>query len=191
MRTEAAPNGTAPDSLTVSRRAPRHAMRVVKWLGPAAMLWVVLAILARVPSTWAATATNALFIAALPLTYLAAVGAVVHTRARPRVAAMRAAALTLGLLLALAVLAVAAAARLGHWDLIARVLRGEEQHYVPDPDLGFRHTPSIREVARQRSDVEEAWGLPASRPDQTTATFDRRGYRNPTDLPRADLVVIG
>src|SRR5262245_6962538 len=175
MRTEAAPDGTDPDSVTASRRVPR-AMRVVMWLGPAAMLWVVLAILARVPSTWAATATNALFIAALPLTYLAAVGAVVHTRARPRVAAMRAAAPTLGLLLALAVLEAAAAARLVHWDLIARVLRGEEQHYVPDPDLGFRHTPSIREVARQRSDVEEAWGLRASRPDQTTATFDRRGY---------------
>jgi len=156
-----------------------------------ALLWALLAILARVPATWAATVTDLLFIAALPLTFLAVVGAVVGASARPRTAALRAAALTLGLLLGLALLELAAAARMVDWDVIARVVRGEEQHYVPDPDIGFRHAPSTHQVSRLRSDVETAWGLPASRSDRITVTFDRRGYRNPTELERADLVFIG
>jgi hypothetical protein len=101
------------------------------------------------------------------------------------------AALTLGLLVALALLELAAAARLVHWELVLGVLRGEQQHYVPDPDLGFRHTPNAQGSGRPRSDVEVAWGLLASRSDRVTVTYDRRGYRNATEITRADIVIIG
>ena len=63
----------------------------------AALLWIVLAVVARIPTTAAVTATNALFAVVLPLTYLAAVGAAVHTSSAPRRAFLAAAAVTLGL----------------------------------------------------------------------------------------------
>jgi hypothetical protein len=169
----------------------RRSFRAALWLGPAGLLWGVLALLARIPSVGAATVTNLLFVLALPLTYIAVVAAAVHTSARPRLAFMRATALTLGLLVALALLELAAAARLVHWELVLKSLRGEQQHYVPDPDLGFRHTPNVRVSGRPRSDVEVAWGLPASRSDWVTVTYDRRGYRNATELTRTDIVLIG
>jgi hypothetical protein len=139
----------------------------------------------------AAAITNALFVLALPLTYIAAVGAVVHASPRPRQTLLHAATLTVSVVAALALLEGAAAARLVHWELVFRGLTGEQQHYVPDPDLGFRHTPNARASTRPRGDLETAWGLPASRPDRVTVTYDRRGYRNAAELTRAPIVLIG
>ncbi len=169
----------------------RRSARAALWLAPAALFWGLVASVARIPSVGAATLTDVLFVLALPLTYVAAVGAVVHASVEPRQTMRRAAAATLGLLLALGVLELAAAARLVHWELVLRSLRGEQQHYLPDADLGFRHAPSIRGSARPRSDVEVKCRLPASRADLVTVTYDRRGYRNATELSRADIVLIG
>jgi hypothetical protein len=127
----------------------------------------------------------------LPLSYVAVVGWVVRSSARPRQAALRAASVTLGLIFALGLLELAAAARLVHWELAFMALRGEEQDYVPDPDLGFRHAPSRRWSGRPRGDLEAACGLPASSPDRIAITYDERGYRNPTLLARAEVAVIG
>lgn len=161
------------------------------WLSPAAVLWSVLAILARIPAPDAATSTNVLFAVALPLTYVAGVGAAAQLSARPRLALMRAAAVTVGFLVALAGLELVAAWRLVHWELVFQWLRGEQQHYVPDADLGFRHTPNARWAGRPRSDVEQACGWPASRSDPITVTYDSRGYRTSVELDRADIVLIG
>jgi hypothetical protein len=161
------------------------------WLGAALLLWALLAVLARIPTREAATVTSVLFVLALPFTYLAVLGAVVHASARPRRALMRAAAVTLGLVVAVALLELAAAARLVHWELFLAGLRGEGDDYVPDPELGFRHAPDVRRSGRMRSDIETAWGLPASRADAITVTYDRLGYRNPTAPARADFVLIG
>jgi hypothetical protein len=170
----------------VSRRAPAAA-----WLIPAALYWVVLALVARMPGVLAARVTDALFVAALPLTYAAILAAAVVSSARPRAAALRATAVTIGLVLALALLELAAAARLVHWELVFMSLRGEQQHYVPDPDLGFRHAPGTRWSGRPRSDVEAAWGLPASTSTPITITYDARGYRNAAPLARADVILLG
>jgi len=62
---------------------------------------------------------------------------------------------------------------------------------VPDADLGFRHAPHIRGSVRPRSDLEVRWRLPASRSDVITLTYDGRGYRNTTELTRADVVLLG
>jgi hypothetical protein len=161
------------------------------WLGQAALLWGVLAVIARIPTRQAATVTDGLFVLALPFTYVAVLVAVAQASGRPRVAFLRAAALTLGLLVAFALLEVAAAARLVHWEVFFASVRGEPDHYVADPDLGFRHAPNVRRSGRSRSDIETAWGLPASRSDSITVTYDRLGYRNPTARTRADIVLIG
>jgi acetyltransferase AlgX (SGNH hydrolase-like protein) len=165
--------------------------RAALWLAPATVWWGLLAVIARVPSRRAAAVTDVLFAVALPLTWVAVAGALVQASTHPRRAVKRAGAVTLGVLLALAAAELTAAARLVHWELLLRSLRGERQQYVPDADLGFRHTPSVRGSARPRSDVEVKWRLPASRVDRITMTYDRRGYRNPTELTRADIVLIG
>ncbi len=164
---------------------------VVWWLVPAGFYWVVLAVVARIPATGAARLTNVLFVPALALSYCAIVGAIVQSSVRPRRARLRAAAVTLGLILALAVLELAAALRLVHWESVFVSLRGEQQPYVPDADLGFRHTPNSRWSGRQRSDIETAWGLPASTAERISITHDARGYRNPTNLTRADIILLG
>jgi hypothetical protein len=99
--------------------------------------------------------------------------------------------MTLGVILALGLLELAAAAGLVHWELFFMSLRGEEQHYLFDAELGFRHTPSMRWSGRRQSDVENAWGLPASASDPITVTYDLRGYRNATQLTQADIILIG
>lgn len=161
------------------------------WLGPAVLVWGLLAFVARIASVEVATATDALFLLALPLSYVALLGTAVHASARPRQALIRAAALTLGLLMALTLLELAAAARLAHWELVFHSLRGGAHHYVADPELGFRHAPNVRQSLRPQSDIELAWGLPASRSDRITVTYDRRGYRNAAELDRADIALIG
>jgi lysophospholipase L1-like esterase len=165
--------------------------RAAAWLGAATLLWALLAFVARIAAVKAAIATDVLFILTLLLTCVALVGAAVQASARPRQALLRGTALALGLLVALSLLELAAATRLAHWELFFHWVRDEVQHYVADPDLGFRHTPSVRQSGRPRSDIERAWGLPASRPDRITITYDRRGYRNPAELDRADIVLIG
>src|SRR5262245_51767494 len=64
-----------PGSATDSGIRPLS--RAARWLGPAALLWGLLAVLARVSAPWAAIATDVLFNLAFPLTYLALVGALV------------------------------------------------------------------------------------------------------------------
>jgi GDSL-like Lipase/Acylhydrolase family len=168
-----------------------RALRAAVWVGPVAALWGLLAVVGRIQTVEAAAVANVLVALALPVTYIAVLGAVVQASARPRLALMRATALTFGLLVTLAMMELAAAARLVHWELFFKFVRGEQQHYVPDPDLGFRHAPNVRWSGRPRSDVEVACGLPASRSDRITVTYDGRGYRNATALDRADIVLIG
>jgi hypothetical protein len=162
-------------------------------MGPVAALWSVTAVVARIEAVEAATVTTVLTVLALSLTYVGVLGAVVHTSARSPRALGRAAALTLGLLTALALLEVVAAVRLVQWEVHFSPFAGTQQFYdyVSDPDLGFRHAPNVRRSLRPRSDVEMAWGLPASRSDRITLTYDGHGYRNATELTRADIVLIG
>ena len=164
---------------------------VALWVGAISVLWGSVAVAARVHTAHAAAVTNVLIILALPLTYVAVLGAAVQASAQPRRALGRVVALTLGVLMASGMLELAAAMRVAHWELVLMSLRGEQQHYLPDPDLGFRHAPNIRWSGRPRSDVEEAYGLPASRTDSITMTYDGRGYRNSTELSQAPVVLIG
>jgi hypothetical protein len=165
--------------------------RAARWLVAAALVWGVLAVVARIPARAASAVTDVLFVLALAFTYVAVVGAVVHASAQPRRAVLRAAALTLGLLTTVAALELAAATRLAHWELVLASLRGEGSLYVADPDLGFRQAPNVQRVGRVRSDIETAWNLPASRGDPITITYDRRGYRNVSAPTRAAVVLIG
>ena len=135
-------------------RMKGRALSVTIWLASATVYWVLLALIARIPTATAMRVTDVLFVVALPLTYGAILGGVLGLSGRPREAALRATAVTLGLILALGLLELAAVARIAHWELVFMALRGEQQHYVPDRDLGLRHVPGMRWSGWPRSDVE-------------------------------------
>ncbi|MGH7389372.1 MAG: alginate O-acetyltransferase AlgX-related protein [Candidatus Rokuibacteriota bacterium] len=168
----------------------RGPLTAALWLAPAALHWVLLALVARIPTPAAARVTDVLFIVALPLTYGAILGGAVSSTSGSR-RGLRAAAATLGLILAVGLVELAAAARLVHWELVFMALRGEQQHYMSDADLGFRHAPGARWSGRPRSDVEVAWRLPASASEPITVTYDSSGHRNAEELTRADIALIG
>jgi len=172
-------------------RPRRRRIAAALWLIAAALGWVLLAGVARVPSPGAARLTSVLFVVALPLTYCAILGAAIRASARPRQAVLPAAAVTLGFVLGLGLLELSAAAGLVDWDRVFVSLKRGPELYVPDPELGFRHPPNSRWSGRPRSDIPIASGLRASTSDRLTITYDSRGYRNATPLSRADIVLIG
>ena len=165
-------------------------LRLTLWLAPLALYWAILALVARVPTAGAIRATDVLFVLALPVTFIAILGAV-RSVSRSARAVLGILAVTLGITAAVVPLEVAAAARLVHWELVFLWQRGEEQHDVPDSKLGFRHAPNTRWVGRLRGDIEDGWGLPASASNPITVTHDVNGYRNVTHFAQADIVLIG
>ena len=116
------------------------------------------------------------------------------SRAR-RLTLMRAVATTLTVTAILLILELPAALHGVHWTLIFRYLSGEgfdyTSAYVLDEELSFRRIPGFRWSGRPRSDIEEAYGLPRSISDPITFTYDRWGYRNATDIERAEVVLLG
>ncbi len=165
-------------------------LRLILWLAPLALYWAIIALVARVPTTAAIKVTDVLFVLALPVTFGAVLGAV-RSVSRSARAVLGILAVTLGLTVAVVLLEFTAAARLVHWELVFMWLRGEEQHYLPDSELGFRHAPNTRWSGRLRGDIEDAWGLPASMSNPITVTHDVNGYRNVTPFAQADIVLIG
>lgn len=64
--------------------------------------------------------------------------------------------------------------------------------YVRDPELGYRREAHYREQgAFVRGNIGEALCLPANTPERFDLRYDHRGFRNDTDMDRADVVVIG
>ncbi len=64
--------------------------------------------------------------------------------------------------------------------------------YVRDPELGYRREAHYQEQgAFVRGNIGEALCLPANTPERFDLRYDHRGFRNDTDMDRADVVVIG
>lgn len=64
--------------------------------------------------------------------------------------------------------------------------------YVRDPELGYRREAHYRERGSfVRGNIGEALCLPANPPEPFDLRYDHRGFRNDTDMDRADVVVIG
>jgi hypothetical protein len=93
-----------------------------------------------------------------------------------------------------AVLEVPAALRYVHWYLIfERIFYGKEfaSGFDADPVFGWRRRPNLRWDEPAISDLEGEWSLPPERAGSLRFTYDARGFRNPTTLERADVVLVG
>lgn len=64
--------------------------------------------------------------------------------------------------------------------------------YVRDRELGYRRQAHYQERGSfVRGNIGEALCLPANPPEVFDLRYDHRGFRNNTDMDRADVVVIG
>ena len=60
-----------------------------------------------------------------------------------------------------------------------------------DAELSFRRIPGLSWSGRVRSDIEQTFGLPRAAAAPITFTYDRWGYRNPLEMERAEVVLVG
>jgi hypothetical protein len=158
-------------------------------------LWGAVAVLSRQQTESAIAWTRTLFGVALGLTYVCGSGLAIALAADRRRMAWRVLAGTVSVLGCLLVLELAALLKLVHWPIVIGGLLGEDSRYrwafEHDPELAFRRQPGARWVEPARGDLEERWGLPTERRELLSFTYDSAGHRNPTDLARADVVLIG
>lgn len=73
---------------------------------------------------------------------------------------------------------------------------GEVNHqyktgFLMDAELEFRRPPQARWSGLAAGDIELEWSVPPAQPRLLTFAYDRRGYRNSTDLDQASVVLLG
>jgi SGNH hydrolase-like domain, acetyltransferase AlgX len=157
----------------------------------AAIFWTAAATLARLGQSPAIV--NTIFTAALLSTYFAAWGAAGAWGGNRR-RTFAAVAVTIALAFGVGVLELAAATRALDYHRIREALIGIEGpnvDFVDDPDLLFRRAPHAVWRGWPRTDMSTYFNLPFRADHAITFTTDSRGFRNPTDLSRADVALIG
>ena len=75
-------------------------------------------------------------------------------------------------------------------DLLDRT-HGTTRMFVEDRELSFKRPANASWSGRPRSDLASSWDLPIWARRTQTFTTDSRGFRNPCDRSRADVVLIG
>jgi hypothetical protein len=188
----APPSSTsAGDALACRRRVAWGVILAAGTLVP----WIVAMLVARELLPGSIVLTNQIFAVALITTYVGVWAVAIVVSRNSRVMGLRAAATTLTMVAVLLILELPAGLKWVHWTIVFRSWLGEGVDYgtayVLDKELGFRRIPNLRWTARPTSDIEQAYGLPRSLRHTITFTYDRWGYRNPTELQRADVVLIG
>ena len=160
-----------------------------------AATWIVFALLSRDMFPGGTQWINVALATALVATYGGVWACAIVASCHRRRTLVKALATSLLLVILIALLESAAALRLVHWTLIFQTLAGEgvdyRTAYMLDERLSFRRIPGLRWSGRPASDVEATYGLLPSIARPLTFTFDRRGYRNASEMDTADIVLLG
>jgi hypothetical protein len=113
----------------------------------------------------------------------------------PRNTAFRAILVTFWVLIFVIALEMCAALGVVNWGVLFRSASRADDSYmtsfVTHPDGWFQRPSGAHWTTRPQSDLEMRWGLPASIREPITFTFDAKGYRNVSDLERADIALLG
>jgi hypothetical protein len=159
------------------------------------LLWISVILMSREYLPGSIVLTNALFAIALVATYSVCWSLALVVSNSPRLMFMRALATTLVVAMCLLVLEVPAMLNLVDWNVVMRRLSSEGENYqtafVGDKELAFRRIPNMHWSGRPASDIEHAYWLPRSLATPINFTYDRWGYRNPTEMKQANIVLIG
>ena len=179
-----------PDSI-------RHCFRpwIITGLAVVILPWIGVALMAYEVVPGSIALTDRLFAVALVATYFGLWACAIFVGRNARLMLIRALGTTVILILIVLILELPAALKWVHWTVIFRGLSGEGRDYattyVLDQELSFRRIPKLTWTGRPASDVERGYGLPRSLMQPITFTFDSWGYRNATEMERADIVLLG
>lgn len=128
-------------------------------------------------------------------TYIAAWGiAIARSRSLHR-ALFRAGAVTVSAWVGLLLLEAPAAAGLIDYSRVRGALTGKwdgpADDFVGDHELSFRRPPHARWAGWPRSNMAQTFNLPLRSSYRQTFSTDSHGFRNPTDMDRADIAIVG
>ena len=176
--------------------SPRsRAVGVLLCLCPVAIAWASLILLAHWPVAWASYVTQALFGWMILATYVAIWGSVIVCARSRKLALFQGIMTTITVAGLVGILELGAVLRLVDWALVMERIAGDGTNYMwsyrLDPTLSFRRLPNQYWSGRPQSDIERGSLMPASLREPIAFTYDSRGYRNTTELDKADVVLIG
>jgi hypothetical protein len=173
----------------------RSRLGVATSLFAAAALWLAVAWLGRQEAPWAIRLTSPACAVALCGTYIAFWAFVIARSREPRRAMFRALAITASALVGVLVLEAPAVAGIIDYSRIRGVLTGEwdgpADDFVEDHALSFKRPPHARWSGWPRSNMAQSFNLPLRSTYRQTFSTDSRGFRNSTDVDRADVVPSG
>ncbi|HZT77528.1 MAG TPA: SGNH/GDSL hydrolase family protein [Vicinamibacterales bacterium] len=161
------------------------------WIVFAVALWTAAAVAAR--AGVGSPVVNTIYACALAATYLAA-WALAGAWAGDRRRTFAAVAVTLALVLGVGVLELGAATRRLDYHRLREALIGIEGpnvDFVDDPVLLFRRASHAKWSGWPRTDMSTYFNLPFRTDHPITFTTDSHGFRNPSDLTRADVALVG
>ena len=151
--------------------------------------------MSRREAPWAIRATPTAFAAALAVTYAALWGLAIQASPERRRMRFRAIAVTLALAFGVVVLETPAMLGLLDYGRIRGALTGRWQgpsvDFIADRELSFRRPPHARWSGFPQSNMAQEFNLPLRSPYRQTFTTDGKGFRNPTEIDRADVALVG
>jgi len=181
--------------------APKKSTRAgtaIAWLAPVVLAWGALIVLSHRPGAGAVLWTDRFFGWAVALTCVSAIGWSLAIHRTRRLVMFR--WLTVYLVLAVAWLAleVAAALNLINWRLVFDRVTGSglvnhqySTDFLFDRELEFRRPPGAHWAGPAAGDIEWERSVPPALPRSLSFQYDSSGYRNPTNLTRAEVALIG
>jgi hypothetical protein len=160
-----------------------------------AVVWTATAWLGHRGEPWAIELTDPAFAVALVWTYVAAWGVAVAGSRRRRAMILRFAAVTLSMLLGLLILEAPAVLGLVDYGRLRAAMTGPwsgpEVQFLRDDEFSFRRPANAHWSGRPRSQMAQYFNLPIRASYQQEFSIDSRGFRNPTELDRADIALLG
>jgi len=171
---------------------------VIGWMSVVMLAWGALVVLSRRPDAGAIIWTDRLFGWTIAITCVSAMGCWLAIHRTRRLVMFRWLTVYLVLAVSWLVLEVAAALNLVNWRLAFDRMMGNKlvnHQYVTgflfDRDLEFRRPPGAHWVGPAASDIEWERSVTPAIPRLLSFQYDSAGYRNPTNLIHADVVLLG
>ncbi len=164
------------------------------WMFVALAWWGATAWVSRQVEPWALALTNRAFALGLMWSYVAAWSVVASLSRNRRAAWFRAGAITLSMVVGLAIFEAPAAAGLIDYRLIRAAIAGSEGPdvaFVEDQELLYRRRPNVHWTGQPRTDMANYFNLPLRANRPLTFSTNRDGFPNLTDVDRADIALIG
>lgn len=185
-------------AVTKPSKIRSRATTAVAWLAPVTLAWGTLIFLSHQPGAGPVIWTNRLIGWTIAITALCIMGGSIAIYRTSRLAMFRWIAFYLALGIIWLGLELVAALNLVSWRIVFDRVTGQglvnrpyTTEFLFDRELDFRRPPGAEWSGPAASDIEWEWSVPPDRPRTLSFQYDRDGYRNPANLSRADVALVG